>query len=1025
LLRRKRQRERQGERHVIQWILRKIIGTKNSRELKKLQPRVVAINELEAGIRAKSDAELRGMTAEFRQRLDRGQPLDELLNEAFAVVREAGRRVLNMRHFDVQLIGGMVLHRGSIAEMKTGEGKTLVATLPLYLNALPGRGTHLVTVNDYLATRDAEWMGKIYRYLGMSVGVIYHDMPDKERQRAYRCDITYGQNNEFGFDYLRDNMKESIELYVQRELNFAIVDEVDSILIDEARTPLIISGPAEESADLYYRVNQVIPSLKKDVDYTVDEKAHSAMLTDGGVERVEKRLAIGNLYDPANIEWLHHVTQALRAHTLYKRDVNYLVEEGKVLIIDEFTGRKMPGRRWSDGLHQAVEAKENVKVEEENQTLATITFQNYFRMYNKLGGMTGTAETEAEEFYKIYKLDVMVIPTNKPLIRKDVDDVIYKSEKAKFKYVIEEIIECNKRGQPVLVGTVSVEKSEVLAKMLAKNGVKHNVLNAKQHQREAGVIAQAGRKGAVTIATNMAGRGTDIVLGGNAEMMAKGVADPETEPEKFQVELARFQVECAREREEVLDAGGLHILGTERHEARRIDNQLRGRGGRQGDPGSSHFFMSLEDDLLRIFGADRIQGLMERLGMTEDERIEHRFVNRAIENAQKRVEGHNFDIRKHLLEYDDVMNQQRKTIYALRKSVLEGRYVPEVSEEERKQGKQVEVPTKSGEWTLEKLSETLRPRVQQIVEDFFKAAGAPPEQEPLPESGADPYRTADERAAGEDAAALARLSHEELTRHLYRYFGAMVDLKAEIGERKTCIDKATREIGASLIQQRERILDLCDEAIGGMVAQHCPEKVNPEDWQIGALEDALAQAFNCKIEIKDVAMEQEVIADRIWEQVEKLLQARETELGPIYFLYFARHFYLEECDSQWIEHLKGMDHLREGIGLRGYGQKDPKQEYKKEGFNMFAEMMGRIQSNVLGKLFRVQVQVEDDSMPEYRHKKRRMSLQHGQAQAADGGGKTKTVRRAAPRIGRNDPCPCGSGKKYKKCHMEKDQATAG
>jgi preprotein translocase subunit SecA len=550
---------------VIQWILRKIIGTKNTRELKKLQPRVAAINELEAKMRAKSDQELRGVTAELRQRLDNGASLDDVLHEAFAAVREAGRRVLNMRHFDVQLLGGMVLHRGAIAEMKTGEGKTLVATLPLYLNALPGRGVHLVTVNDYLASRDAEWMGKIYRFMGMSVGVIVHDMSDRERQKAYRCDITYGQNNEFGFDYLRDNMKESIELYVQRDLNYAIVDEVDSILIDEARTPLIISGPAEESADLYYRVNQIIPSLKKDVDYTVDEKAHSAMLTDTGVEKVEKRLAIGNLYDPANIEWLHHVTQALRAHTLYKRDVNYLVEEGKVIIIDEFTGRKMPGRRWSDGLHQAIEAKENVTVEEENQTLATITFQNYFRMYNKLAGMTGTAETEAEEFYKIYKLDVTVIPTNKTMIRKDHDDVIYKTEKAKFKYVIDEIAECHRRGQPVLVGTVSVEKSEVLAKMLAKQGIKYNVLNAKQHAREALIIAQAGRKGAVTIATNMAGRGTDIVLGGNAEMMARGVASPEEEPEKYKEALARFQRECAAEREEVLAAGGLHILGTERH----------------------------------------------------------------------------------------------------------------------------------------------------------------------------------------------------------------------------------------------------------------------------------------------------------------------------------------------------------------------------------------------------------------------------------------------------------------------------
>lgn len=1001
---------------MINYILKKILGTKNSREIKKLQPRVAQINEIEPTMTAKSDIELRAMTNEFKQRLDQGATLNDLLPEAFAVVREAGRRVLNMRHFDVQLIGGMVLHRGCISEMKTGEGKTLVATLPLYLNALTGRGVHLVTVNDYLAKRDADWMGKIYKFLGMTVGTIYHDMPDRERQRAYRADITYGQNNEFGFDYLRDNMKESIELYVQRELNYAIVDEVDSILIDEARTPLIISGPAEESADLYYRVNQIIPSLKRDVDYTVDEKAHSAMLTDGGVERVEKRLAIGNLYDPANIEWLHHVSQALRAHTLYKRDVNYLVEEGKVVIIDEFTGRKMPGRRWSDGLHQAIEAKENVNVEEENQTLATITFQNYFRMYNKLAGMTGTAETEAEEFYKIYKLDVMVIPTNKNLIRNDHDDVIYKSEKAKFKYIIEDIIDCQKRGQPVLVGTVSVEKSEVIAKLLAKQGIKHNVLNAKQHQKEAGVVAQAGRKGAVTISTNMAGRGTDIVLGGNVEMLAKGVADPETDPEKYAHALSEFQAHWEKERADVLAAGGLHIIGTERHESRRIDNQLRGRSGRQGDPGSSRFYLSLEDDLLRIFGADRIQGLMERMGMTEDERIEHRFVNKAIENAQKRVEGHNFDIRKHLLEYDDVMNQQRKSIYSLRKQVLEGRYIPELTEEEKKEGKVVQVPTQSGDMTIEKLSDMLRPRINQIVTEFFNQQINPltePEQ-PNPD------------APSPAAVAPREINPEELTRMLYRYFGAMVDLQAEAKNQQACIDKAIREVAASLIQQRERILDLCDEAIGNLVAQFCPEKVNPEEWNLDGLEDALAQTFNCKIEIKNIQLEQSSIANKIWEQVDKLLQARETELGPIYFLYFSRHFYLEEIDGQWIEHLKGMDHLREGIGLRGYGQKDPKIEYKKEGYNMFVDMMNRIQTNVIGKLFRVQIQVADESMPEYRHKKRRMNLQHGGGANATNQqeGKAKTVRRSSPRIGRNDPCPCGSGKKYKKCCMEREQAQA-
>ena len=997
---------------MFQFILKKILGTKNARELKKLGPKVVAINELEPTMQAKSDDELRGMTAQFRQRLDNGEPLDDMLFEAFAVVRESGWRALKMRHYDVQMIGGMVLHNGTIAEMKTGEGKTLVATLPLYLNALTGRGTHLVTVNDYLATRDAEWMGRLYGFLGLTTGTIYHDMPDKARQDAYRCDITYGQNNEFGFDYLRDNMKESIELYVQRPLHYAIVDEVDSILIDEARTPLIISGPAEESASRYNEVNRIIPFLKKDVDFTVDEKAHSVMLSETGVETVEKKLQIGNLYDPANLDWNHHVTKALSAHHLYKREVHYLVEEGKVLIIDEFTGRKMTGRRWSDGLHQAVEAKENVKIEEENQTLATITFQNYFRMYDKLAGMTGTAVTEAEEFYKIYKLEVIEIPTNENCVRDDHDDLIYKSEKSKFRHVMEELKECQAAGQPVLVGTASVEKSEVLARMMRKAGIKHNVLNAKNHGREAEIVAQAGQPGTVTISTNMAGRGTDIVLGGNAEMMAKGRANPVEEPEKYAKLLADYKAQCELDRETVLKAGGLHILGTERHEARRIDNQLRGRAGRQGDPGSSRFFLSLEDDLLRIFGAERIQGLMERMGMEEDEAIEHRWVNKAIENAQKKVEGHNFDIRKHLLEYDDVMNQQRKTIYSLRKSVLEGRYAPELSEQEKKEGKKPEVPTKSGDWNIEKLSEIIQQRVTNIVDAFF--AG-------LREG--DPYRDPGSPEAGE-------VNHEELTRELYRHFGAMVDLLDESRDPKKCIDKAVVEVASSLIQQRERILDLCDLAIGTLVATHCPEKIHPEEWDFSALEEALAQAFNERITIGEVAMDPEVIAGKIWEQVEVLVDKREEELNPSVFLFFARHFYLEECDDQWIDHLKAMDLLREGIGLRGYGQRDPKQEYKKEGFNMFVEMMGRIQSNVISKLFRVQVETEEESLPEYRHKQRRGTTGRGKLaggpEASDGGGHevTKTIRRAGPRVGRNDPCPCGSGKKYKKCHMKKDQAAA-
>ncbi|HXI56698.1 MAG TPA: preprotein translocase subunit SecA, partial [Polyangia bacterium] len=611
---------------MFSYVAKKIFGTKNARVIKGMRPLVARIGGMEEGLKAKSDAQLQGMTGEFRRRLDKGEPLDDLLPEAFAVCREAGRRVLGMRHFDVQLMGGMVLHRGGIAEMKTGEGKTLVATLPVYLNALPGKGVHVITVNDYLARRDSEWMGRIYKFLGLSVGVVVHGLTDVERQRSYRGDIAYGTNSEFGFDYLRDNMKDSIERYVQRDLNYAIVDEVDSILIDEARTPLIISGPAEDSADLYQKVNSIIPGLRKDIDYTVDEKAHTAMMTDSGIERVEQRLGVGNLYNPENIEWLHHVTQALRAHSLYKRDVNYLVEEGKILIVDEFTGRKMPGRRWSDGLHQAIEAKEGVEVQEENQTLATISYQNYFRIYKKLAGMTGTADTEAEEFHKIYKLDVTVVPTNRPMLRQDHHDVVYKNERGKFRAVLADLEDCHKRGQPVLVGTVSVEKSEVVASMLRKKGIPHNVLNAKQHEREAHIVAQAGRKGAITISTNMAGRGTDIILGGNAEFMARAEVDPEVagqpgaevDPELFKVAFAKFKPQCDAEKQEVLAAGGLHILGTERHESRRIDNQLRGRSGRQGDPGSSRFFLSLEDDLMRIFGAERITGLMERLGMEED-----------------------------------------------------------------------------------------------------------------------------------------------------------------------------------------------------------------------------------------------------------------------------------------------------------------------------------------------------------------------------------------------------------------------
>src|SRR5579884_1087078 len=667
---------------MLAWALKKVFGTSHEREIRRLRPRVEAINSLEPGIAKLSDAELRAKTAEFRQKLDNGATLDDILHEAFAVAREAGKRALKMRHYDVQLIGGMVLHKGSIAEMRTGEGKTLVATLPCYLNALEGKGVHVVTVNDYLAKRDAEWMGRLYNFLGLSVGTVVHSQAESDKVRAYRADITYGQNNEFGFDYLRDNMKFSALDYAQRDLNYAIVDEVDSILIDEARTPLIISGQGEPSSHKYRQINDVIPRLRKDEHYVVDEKAHSVTLTDDGVELAQKLMGIGNLYDPINLESLHILNQCLRAHSLYKRDVNYLVaDDGKVLIIDEFTGRVLPGRRWSDGLHQAVEAKENVRIQEETRTMATITFQNLFRLYKKLAGMTGTADTEATEFHETYKLGVVVIPTNKPMIREDNQDVVYKTEREKFTAVIAELLECHEKGQPVLVGTTSVEKSAAIASLLKKKKIPHAVLNAKHHEREAFVVAQAGRKGAITVSTNMAGRGTDILLGGNAEMIAKlefreQGRDPDKEPDAFAELVAKYDAICKAEGEEVRTLGGLHILGTERHESRRIDNQLRGRAGRQGDPGSSRFYLSLEDDLMRIFAGDRVKSLMERMGMPDEEPIEHPWVTKSILDAQGKVEGRNFDIRKNLLEYDDVMNEQRKTVYTIRQQLLLGVYKP-------------------------------------------------------------------------------------------------------------------------------------------------------------------------------------------------------------------------------------------------------------------------------------------------------------------------------------------------------------
>jgi preprotein translocase subunit SecA len=922
-----------------------------------------------------------------------------------------------MRHFDVQLIGGMVLHKGCIAEMKTGEGKTLVATLAVYLNALSSKGVHLITVNDYLARRDADWMGRLYRFLGMSTGVIVHGLSDAERQHNYRCDITYGTNSEFGFDYLRDNMKESIERYVQRELNYAIVDEVDSILIDEARTPLIISGPAEQSAGLYAKVNGIIPGLRKDIDYTVDEKAHSAMLTDSGVDRVESKLAVGNLYNPQNIAWLHHVTQALRAHTLYKRDVNYLIEEGEVIIVDEFTGRKMPGRRWSDGLHQAVEAKEGVQIQEENQTLATISYQNYFRIYKKLAGMTGTADTEAEEFAKIYKLDVTVIPTNRPMVRKDAHDTVYKNEKGKFRAVLEDIEDCHKRGQPVLVGTVSVEKSEVVASLLRKKGIPHSVLNAKQHEREAHVVAQAGRKGAVTISTNMAGRGTDIILGGNAEFMARAEVDPEAagqpgaqvDPELFKVAYAKFKPLCDGERQEVLAAGGLHILGTERHESRRIDNQLRGRAGRQGDPGSSRFYLSLEDDLMRIFGAERITGLMERLGMEEDVPIEHTFINKAIENAQKKVEGHNFDIRKNLLEYDDVMNQQRKTIYALRRQVLEGTYVPLLSEAEVKAGKRAEVPASSGRHTVDSLAPDIRSLLGRLAE-FLTTQ----QQQPQADGTPTPPVT-------------VPLDERRFRSEMYRLFGAYPEVTGLAEDRVAGLDRLAKDVASSMIQQRERLLDMSEEVLQVVVDEFCPEHAHAEDWDLEGLKVGIKEKFGFEPTVKTKGLlERDKLAGLLWDQIEKIIEAREEEWhGLPNLLRFFRYFILEEIDQRWIEHLKNMEALREGIGLRGYGQKDPKQEYKKEGFVIFGEMMGAISINLCSKLYHVQV-ATDESEAAARQMAEKAAARRPRPTVESGGGSTQAeaeepgkaqpVRREADKVGRNDPCPCGSGKKYKKCH---------
>ena len=878
---------------MLETMLHKVFGSKNERELKRLQPIVEQINQHESSFSNLTLDDLRRRTNALREQFANGAPLNSLLPEAFAVVREASTRLLNMRHFDVQLLGGMVLHEGNIAEMKTGEGKTLVATLPVYLNSLTGQGVHVVTVNDYLARRDAEWMGPLYHALGLSVGVIQHDIDDKARYNAYRSDVTYGTNNEFGFDYLRDNMKFSQSEFVQRSLHYAIVDEVDSILIDEARTPLIISGPTEESTDKYYRIDRIVPRLKQDPHYTLDEKTRSVALTEEGVATAEQLMGVDNLYDPGNIEALHHVNQALKAHVLFKRDVDYVVKDGEVIIVDEFTGRLMPGRRYSDGLHQALEAKERQKVANENQTLASITFQNYFRMYNKLAGMTGTADTEATEFHTIYKLDVAVMPTNRQLIRLEYPDVIYRTEAEKLQAVSEEIQELHDKGQPVLVGTISIEKSEALSAYLKRRGVPHNVLNAKNHEREAEIVAQAGRKGAVTISTNMAGRGTDILLGGNPEFLARkacklGVNDPE-----YSAQLAKMRSQCAVEHEEVVACGGLHILGTERHEARRIDNQLRGRSGRQGDPGSSRFYLSLEDDLLRIFGSERISGVMARLGMEAGEPIEHRMITRAIENAQRKVEAHNFDIRKHLLEYDDVMTKQREVIYNQRREVLE-----------------------------------------------------------------------------------------------------------------------TDDIHALVIEMSGEVLqDIFDT--------HIDPEAYADDWDIPSLVDAVRQRYGVQMPLTPASLAdfgRAELLEHLREHLEASYEAKLAEAGAEPFRALERFIVLQVIDKHWKDHLLAMDHLKEGIGLRGYAQKNPLNEYKREAFEMFVDMTDRIKNDVIEYLFKVEL-ASAESMPvaqQRAHAPR--TVEH--RGALDGGGEAavgKTVRRQGEKVGRNSACPCGSGKKYKKC----------
>jgi preprotein translocase subunit SecA len=864
-------------------LIKKIVGTKNERELKRIQPIVDRANEFEAKMKALSDDDLRAMTPLFRERLANGEELDSLLPETFALTRETAWRTIGMRHFDVQLIGGIVLNEGKIAEMATGEGKTLVATLPVYLNALTGGGVHVVTVNDYLAKRDAEWMGPVYKFLGLSVGAILHDLDDAERRVAYGCDVTYGTNNEFGFDYLRDNMHYDLEDCVQREFNYAIVDEVDSILIDEARTPLIISGPAEESTDKYYKINKLIPQLNRDKDFMIDEKARSAYLTEDGVARLEKILNIENLYDPKYVDFLHHINQALKAHQLFARDVDYIVKDGQVIIVDEFTGRLMPGRRYSEGLHQALEAKENVKIERENQTLATVTFQNYFRMYKKLAGMTGTADTEAVEFKKIYNLDVLVIPTNRSLIRTNYPDVVYRTEKEKFRAAVKEIEELYKAGKPVLVGTLSIEKSERVSELLKRRGIPHNILNAKNHEREAEVVAQAGRSKAVTISTNMAGRGTDILLGGNPGFLALAMAKGEKDSPEYEKSLEKAKAICANDKEEVIRLGGLHILGTERHESRRIDNQLRGRSGRQGDPGSSRFYVSLEDEIMRLFGSEKVSPILGKLGMDEDTPIEHPLITKAIENAQTRVEGHNFEIRKYLLEYDNVMNKQRETIYGMRREIMKNGDVQE--------------------------------KIMEMVED------------------------------------------------------------------------------------------ICED----MVFECAPEKVYPEEWDIKTLKMRIYENFLIHVDfppddIKNLT--REGLLDRVLEMVRSFYDKKKQDFGEHEMRAVERYIVLNSIDTFWKEHLLSLDHLKEGIGLRGYGQKDPLREYQRESFELFLDMVERAKYDTVRKIFAVQP--ARDEQVEYHEPAMFFNI-------GDGGPAADSSDKKEKKTGRNDPCPCGSGKKYKKC----------